>query len=63
MKKNIFKSYICKYNNEIENIEKSGIKIINLISAQPDIETDESYYNSFNGINRGINAYSKFKKI
>lgn len=61
LKRNIFKSYICKYDNEIENIEKSGIKIIKLISAQPDIKTDESYYNSLNSINEGINAYSDYR--
>lgn len=63
MRENISKSYICKYNNEIENLEKSGIKIVKLISAQPDIETDESYFEFFKKISNGINPYTDCKGL
>lgn len=57
----IVKSTIIKYESMISKIEKTGVNVISLILGQPDIQTDDTYFNTFKNYTKGINTYTDYR--
>lgn len=52
-----------KYYEIAKKIEKKGVKVFNLSSAQPNIKTDNSYYNALNNISEKVNKYGNCRGL
>lgn len=60
---NIEFSPMHKYYEIAKKLEEDNIKVFNLSSAQPDFNTDISYYNALKGIVEGRNAYGNCRGL
>jgi len=48
---------------ELSKIEKDGIEVYNLSTAQPTIETDSSYYEALRKLEKSVNGYSDYRGL